>query len=394
MAADYRPNVYASICITLPLAAIVLGLRLIARRTTRAGYGVDDWLAVVAFLGAVGYSVDNLVFVAAFGLGRPLKDGPPHLTEDERLERSYLLIWLSSLTYTIAIAGAKFAILAFYWRLFKYTSSRIAIQVVLILSAAWFLVRILLLTLQCMPTSAYWDIARRATHCHVTSRAFFFSTGLTHAVLDIVILVLPLIEVVRMHLPLGQKLAVMSLFGFGAIVCVLTILVIQDAFRFNSNSKDIALHVGFHGSLAAAECNLTNVSISLPMLRPVFHKLVPSSFLASHSGKRSAIDSALSPGYGIKGSSRGTKTSVQNGSSSICEFVMNDDIPAGYDIEASHAGWSYGTEITISSGGRDQEPPPTISEGLDGIQVSEETTVHVEHLGPYIDPGLYTEQYH
>lgn len=79
---DYRPNLYASICITLPLAAIVLALRLLARRTTRAGYGIDDWLAVVAFvryfafqplvcnatadtgflqIGALGYSVDNLV---------------------------------------------------------------------------------------------------------------------------------------------------------------------------------------------------------------------------------------------------------------------------------------------------------------------------------------------
>jgi hypothetical protein len=70
-----------------------------------------------------------------------------------------------------------------------------------------------------MPTSAYWDLARRATHCHVTSSIYFFSTGLTHAVLDIVILVLPLIEVIKMHLPLGQKLAVMALFGFGAL-CV------------------------------------------------------------------------------------------------------------------------------------------------------------------------------
>ncbi|KAM5522385.1 integral membrane protein [Fusarium oxysporum f. sp. phaseoli] len=217
MEADYRPNVYASIFITLPLATLVLVLRLLARRTTRAGYGIDDWLAVVAFIGALAYSIDNLVFLFGFGLGRPLKDGPSHLTEEERLERSYLLIWLSSLTYTIGIGFAKFAILTFYWRLFKYSSSRIAIQAVLVLCVTWFIVRILLLTLSCMPTSAYWDLARRATHCHVTSNIYFFSTGLTHAVLDVVILVLPLIEVIKMHLPLGQKLAVMALFGFGAL---------------------------------------------------------------------------------------------------------------------------------------------------------------------------------
>lgn len=47
---DYRPNVIASISVTLPLAALVLILRLFARRATRAGYGIDDWLAIAAFV--------------------------------------------------------------------------------------------------------------------------------------------------------------------------------------------------------------------------------------------------------------------------------------------------------------------------------------------------------
>ncbi|SPJ85758.1 related to integral membrane protein [Fusarium torulosum] len=377
---DYRPNLYAAICITLPLAALVLVLRLLARRTTRAGYGIDDWLAVVAFIGALGYSVDNLVFAIGFGLGRPLENGPSHLTEDERLERSYLLIWLSSLTYTIAIAGAKFAILAFYWRLFRYSNTRIAIQIVAILCGIWLLVRLFLLTLQCLPTSAYWDIARRATHCHVNNTIYFFSTGLTHAVLDVIILTLPIIEVAKMHLPLGQKIAVIALFGFGTLVCVFTILVIQDAFKFDGSSREVALRMAKHGALASAECNLANVSVSLPMLRPVFRRIIPSSFLASHRSKRAVIDSVLAPSYGIK-NSRGTKTSQPTGSSSLCEFAVTDDIPPGYDIEASHAGWSYGTEISIFSPFRNQKPPETVNEGMDGIQIEEETTVHIQQLG-------------
>jgi hypothetical protein len=86
----------------------------------------------------------------------------------------------------------------------------------------------------------------------------------------------------------------------------------------------------------------------------------------------------------MKKGSNATDTSHQEGTSSICEFAMHTDIPPGYDLEASHAGWSYGTEITIFSPWRHQTPPPTINEGLDGIQISEETTVHVERLG---EPG-------
>jgi hypothetical protein len=116
------------------------------------------------------------------------------------------------------------------------------------------------------------------------------------------------------------------------------------------------------------------------MLRPVFRRIIPSSFLASHRSKREVIDSVLAPSYGIK-NSRGTKTSQQNGSSSLCEFAVTDDIPPGYDIEASHAGWSYGTEISIFSPFRNQPPPETVNEGMDGIQIEEETTVHVQQLG-------------
>ncbi|OBS24573.1 hypothetical protein FPOA_05115 [Fusarium poae] len=361
---DYRPNVIASISITLPLAAIVLVLRLFARRSTRAGYGIDDCLAVVAFIGALGYSIDNIVWLIGFGLGVPLKDGPAHLTHDERLERSYVLTWISSLMYTTAISSAKFAVLTFYWRLFRYSHTRIAIQIVLVLCVLWTLVRIFLLTMQCQPTAAYWDLDRR--------------------VLDVVILILPVVEVSRMRLPLGQKLAVMGLFGFGALVCVLTVLVIHDAFMLNSDTRDMTLTMAYHGALSAAEINLSNVTISLPMLRPAFRAIIPSSFLSSHRSKRAVIDSVLAPEYGMKKGSNATDTSHQEGTSSICEFAMHTDIPPGYDLEASHAGWSYGTEITIFSPWRHQTPPPTINEGLDGIQISEETTVHVERLG---EPG-------
>ncbi|KAF5024440.1 hypothetical protein F66182_3526 [Fusarium sp. NRRL 66182] len=374
---DYRPNVYAAIFVTLPLATLVLVLRLVARRASRAGYGIDDCLAVVAYQ---SHHLTILVTVAAdYGLGRPLEDGPSNLTDDEKLRHSYLLLWLGSLTYTIAIAGAKFAILTLYWRLFKYTNSRVPIQIVTVLCLAWFIVRMLLLTLQCIPTQSYWNVARRASDCHVDNTVYFYATVLTHAVLDVVILVLPLIEVLKMHLPLSQKIAVMALFGFGALVCVLTILVIVQSFRFNGHTREIALDVGLHIALAAAESNLTNVSVSLPMLRPVFHSIVPHWFLASHRGRKPTGDAAMSQNCG-NNMKHMTNTSQQNGSSSMYEFAMMEDIPAGYDIEASRPGWGWGTEVTISSPRRDEAPQLPLGDDVDGIQIHEERVVHVERV--------------
>jgi hypothetical protein len=47
---DDTPNIIASAAITLPLATLALIARLIARRITKAGYGVDDTFAVVGWV--------------------------------------------------------------------------------------------------------------------------------------------------------------------------------------------------------------------------------------------------------------------------------------------------------------------------------------------------------
>lgn len=47
---DDTPNIIASAAITLPLATLALIARLIARKITKAGYGIDDALAVVGWV--------------------------------------------------------------------------------------------------------------------------------------------------------------------------------------------------------------------------------------------------------------------------------------------------------------------------------------------------------
>jgi hypothetical protein len=50
-------------------------------------------------------------------------------------------------------------------------------------------------------------------------------------------------------------------------VCVFTILVIQDAFKFDGSSREVALRMAKHGALASAECNLANVSGTLQLTK-------------------------------------------------------------------------------------------------------------------------------
>lgn len=140
-------------------------------------------------------------------------------TYADKQRNAWLQIWCTSMTYTFAIAFSKFAILTLYWRLFQYSDICLPLQVLSAVTVGWFFLRLLMVTLQCIPTSAFWEepLETKSQKCHVRESAFFFSTVLTHVLIDCAILALPAIEVGRLHLPKGQKVAVIALFTFGAV---------------------------------------------------------------------------------------------------------------------------------------------------------------------------------
>lgn len=164
-------------------------------------------------------SFSNLV-VTNYGLGRPNAYFFPKDPQAEIIRKDWLFLFLTSETYTFAIAFCKFAILAFYWRIFKYTGIRIPIQVLSALTIGWFILRLFMVNLQCIPIQTLWDPAITDGKCGVNKPTFFFSTGVTHLLIEAGLIVLPAIELAKMHLPTGQKIAVMLLFMFGILYVV------------------------------------------------------------------------------------------------------------------------------------------------------------------------------
>ncbi|RSL99610.1 hypothetical protein CEP52_009656 [Fusarium oligoseptatum] len=284
---DYTPNIIASFCITFPIATIVVILRLFSKRMTTTGYGLEDILAVCSWIFCLGYCIDVLIWVADYGLGRPIEQGlSSHLTLDEKTKASWLILWCSSVLYSFTIAFCKFSILCFYWRLFKYSSVRIPVQVLSGLTLAWFILRLFLVTLQCIPIRGLWDHSVKHT-CGVNETVFFFTTVLTHVLIDCAILALPIIEVGKMHLPKGQKIAIIALFMFGALVCLASVFVLVESLKFDSRSKEITLEMGVHSSAAVAEVNLAVMSTSLPLLRPICRRIMPGFSFSSSNARQS-----------------------------------------------------------------------------------------------------------
>jgi hypothetical protein len=87
----------------------------------------------------------------------------------------------------------------------------------IVLSVMWIILRTFMVIFRCIPVQAYWDKTIPDAHCRIKDTQFFFGTVLTHMLMDVAILVLPIFEVFRLRLRIGQKLAIAALFIVGAM---------------------------------------------------------------------------------------------------------------------------------------------------------------------------------
>ncbi|KAF4341677.1 integral membrane protein [Fusarium beomiforme] len=249
--AGLQPDIYAAISVTWAAAFLALGLRLKARRMTKMNLWFDDYCAIIALVwspiapaqcarahddSSSSYPVTvpspstvrmTLLHIDRDHLPRlgtySYKLGQSILTIEDPIEanhiqdRSRLLLWICELLYASSIAFCKISILCFYWRVFQYTSIRYAIVGLLVAVSIWITIRTFMVIFHCVPIKAYWDKSIQDAKCPFNEANFFFATILVHTTMDCVILILPVIEVMKMTLPLSQKLAVVGLFTSGTM---------------------------------------------------------------------------------------------------------------------------------------------------------------------------------
>lgn len=149
---------------------------------------------------------------------------------------SKLLIWNLDLFYAFSLGCSKLSVLSLYWRLFHITSLRNPIRWVSIAALIWIILRVcnddelykgtksnttlvvqtFLNIFMCVPVNGYWDETIDST-CNVDEQQFFFGTTLTHLVIDVTILCLPIWQVCQLRLETLPKIGLCITFGFGTM---------------------------------------------------------------------------------------------------------------------------------------------------------------------------------
>lgn len=216
----------------------------------------DDYFAIVALFFITSYCSVIVYWTHSFKLGLSLSTISDPAEAIHIQDRSRLLLWICELLYASSIAVCKLSILCFYWRVFQHTSIRYAIIGLLVAVSIWITIRTFMVIFHCVPVQAYWNKDLQGAKCPFNEANFFFATILVHTTMDCIILILPVIEVMKMTLPLSQKLAVVGLFTSGTIVCIASIFVLVHSKLYNPRTDDIPKDMAANMMWSTVETNM------------------------------------------------------------------------------------------------------------------------------------------
>ncbi|KAH3904394.1 hypothetical protein HBI56_232140 [Parastagonospora nodorum] len=227
----------------------------------------DDYMGVLtgaALVGALAFWQVGL----SLGCGGPEPNKCNYFDPGGALVR---YLYILSIYYTGMHFLIKSAFLTYYLRLSPNRRFRTWIGVGYGLNFGSLMVGLLLLVFQCIPVKAALTTLGRLSATCMDRNFVLFAPSSMNVLLDIYVFVLPIPTLAGLQMPLRKKIAVISVFAFGAGSVILGIL------RFHSVLKLLSINrtsngVGETIIVVALELSLAAIAVNLPAIRSIFVK--------------------------------------------------------------------------------------------------------------------------
>ncbi|KAK4161126.1 hypothetical protein QBC43DRAFT_324167 [Cladorrhinum sp. PSN259] len=281
---DRSGAIIACAIVSLAIAAIAVAARFYTRSVIVRVLAAEDWFVLAAWVFAIGNAV-GIIMQAKSTLGRHTWT----LTPEDFLY-SGRASWMGTLFYQLSLACSKISLILLYIQVLTYNYARRAayamLAIVVLYNVAGFVSTMTL----CIPIQAMWDPTVHGT-CHIDPRFMWLFIGF-HIGTDFLIFLLPIPVVLRMTVPLGQKLMLLFIFALGLLICLISVLRavwIKALFESPDPAWDFVAVVNWN----SIEVNTAIVCVCLLVTRPLFsklrHKIWPQSATLSQS-EGSVID--------------------------------------------------------------------------------------------------------
>ncbi|KAM0458534.1 hypothetical protein ACHAPV_005926 [Trichoderma viride] len=279
------------------VACFIVGVRLVCRATFSRGtfgrLGLDDLITFICLV----ILIISCAFASIginYGLGQH-EDTLDAWSLKEAIKWNVIinavLIWSFSLP--------KFAIVAILKRILDYgTKTTILFWGLALTSQACFLATSVWWFAQCTPVAYQWDKSIEGT-CAPTSilTKLAFATSAFSAFLDLFFALYPVPFIMKLNMPLRNRIAVCFAFGLSALACAVSVykLAIFEEF-FDMMATDRTYSVPYLDIFGVAEGALLIIGASLPTLGPLFRviKCKVTTYASNHSASHPSGDRSQS----------------------------------------------------------------------------------------------------
>ncbi|KAK1522397.1 uncharacterized protein CCOS01_10109 [Colletotrichum costaricense] len=257
-----RPAKFFSVALPTMTLVVVL-LRCVARIQVASRLWWDDGAALMAMailivISGLGYANGDLGF------------GHHYWNIDPANSKTILqIIYVLQMLYIFVQGFAKISIACFYYRVFTGKTFRLKINIFLIFLTTRSLMFLLLVIFQCTPIQSIWN---RAIPSQCLNLSAISSGGAACSILeDIVLIILPVPELMRLQLDKKKKVALFGMFALGSFACVASMIRLKQLVYFAHTFDPTWDYVGVI-DWSCAELNAAVMCSSLPALRPLFVK--------------------------------------------------------------------------------------------------------------------------
>ncbi|KAI1434793.1 hypothetical protein GGR50DRAFT_376425 [Xylaria sp. CBS 124048] len=268
-----------------PITVLILVLRFWSARYSRRRLGIDDILAVLAWIvnGALtGYASWGII---VSGLGKHASEITP-----EMVLGLVPVFLVAEFIYLIGTALVKMSMLCLLHRIYTTPKFRRWCYAVMALDAIYLISFIPIFLTNCVPLSQYWD-PKPTGWCRNTIKSDS-ATVAFNLLLDFSILILPLPVLWHLQMSLRDKLTVTSMFSIGLVTIALVFWRLAETVKTRS-TPDWTYSLCTVGEIATLEIHLGIICICIPTLGPLFNAYLKPAWNRLPMVKNSKSDSSM-----------------------------------------------------------------------------------------------------
>ncbi|KAG7416557.1 Satratoxin biosynthesis SC1 cluster protein 4 [Fusarium oxysporum f. sp. raphani] len=203
------------------------------------------------------------------------------------------MFYATQMLYVLIQVSAKGSLLAFYARVFTSRKFRLWTWITVGFLVGHGAIFLGLVIFQCRPIASIWD--RNLEPKCINLPALGYAGAITSIVEDIVILILPIPELLKLQLNRGKKIALLLMFSIGSFACVTSMIRLKYIVDFG-NTLDAAWDNVYVVIWSIIELSCALICASLPALRPLL-QMIPGVLSSTKTSTFKGPSSRSGPGH-------------------------------------------------------------------------------------------------